>query len=41
MIKKIALDHGVSYRPEALSGDPEPTISAMKHVLVSMETDAT
>ncbi|MDI1307696.1 MAG: acylneuraminate cytidylyltransferase family protein [bacterium] len=41
MIKKIALDHGVEVidRPEALSGDLEPTISAMKHVLVSMETD--
>jgi CMP-N-acetylneuraminic acid synthetase len=41
MIKKIALDHGVEVidRPEALSGDLEPTISAMKHVLVSIETD--
>ncbi len=34
-IKKIALEHGakVIERPENLSGDLEPTISALKHVL--------
>ncbi|UQD56159.1 acylneuraminate cytidylyltransferase family protein [Flavobacterium sp. K5-23] len=40
IIKKIALDHGAKVidRPETLSGDHEPTISALKHVLESIET---
>ena len=39
-IKKIALDYGAKVidRPETLSGDHEPTISALKHVLESIET---
>lgn len=34
-IKKIALQYGVNVidRPEALSGDLEPTVTALKHVL--------
>jgi CMP-N-acetylneuraminic acid synthetase len=34
-IKKIALEHGVKVidRPASLSGDNEPTVSALKHVL--------
>jgi len=41
MIKKIALDNGAKVidRPETLSGDLEPTILALKHVLESIETD--
>ena len=40
-IKKIALDYGVQVidRPESLSGDFEPTVSALKHVLESIEKD--
>jgi CMP-N-acetylneuraminic acid synthetase len=40
IIKKIALDNGAKVidRPETLSGDHEPTISALKHVLESIET---
>ena len=39
-IKKIALNYGAQVidRPESLSGDVEPTVSALKHVLESMET---
>jgi N-acylneuraminate cytidylyltransferase len=38
-IKKIALEYGVKVidRPESLSGDFEPTISALKHVLESID----
>jgi CMP-N-acetylneuraminic acid synthetase len=38
-IKKIALDYGAKVidRPESLSGDLEPTVSALKHVLESVE----
>ena len=40
-IKKLALVNGAKVidRPENLSGDFEPTVSALKHVLKSMETD--
>lgn len=40
-IKKIALQFGAKVidRPESLSGDLEPTVSAMKHVLESIEKD--
>lgn len=40
-IKGIALSYGAKVidRPEALSGDLEPTISAMKHVLQSLKGD--
>lgn len=40
-IRKIALQYGAKVidRPESLSGDFEPTVSALKHVLESMETD--
>lgn len=40
-IKKIALDYGaqVINRPAHLSGDLEPTVSAVKHVLESIEQD--
>jgi N-acylneuraminate cytidylyltransferase len=39
IIKKIALDYGVQVidRPESLSGDLEPTVSALKHILESIE----
>lgn len=38
-IKKIALEYGVKVidRPESLSGDFEPTVSALKHVLESID----
>ena len=38
-IKKIALHYGAKVidRPESLSGDFEPTVSALKHVLESIE----
>lgn len=38
-IKKIALDYGAKVidRPESLSGDLEPTVSALKQVLESIE----
>lgn len=38
-IKKIALEYGAKVidRPENLSGDLEPTVSALKHVLESIE----
>lgn len=38
-IKKIAMEYGVKVidRPEKLSGDFEPTVSALKHVLESIE----
>lgn len=38
-IKRIALSYGAKVidRPEALSGDLEPTVSAMRHVLESLE----
>jgi len=38
-IKKIALDYGAKVidRPENLSGDFEPTVSSLKHVLESIE----
>lgn len=41
LIKKIALDHGVKVidRPENISGDLEPTITALQHVLQSIEHD--
>ncbi|MBO9585976.1 MAG: acylneuraminate cytidylyltransferase family protein [Flavobacterium sp.] len=37
-IKKIALEYGVKVidRPESLSGDLEPTVTALKHVLESI-----
>jgi CMP-N-acetylneuraminic acid synthetase len=40
-IKKIALAHGAKVidRPEALSGDLEPTITALKHVLETIEDE--
>ena len=40
-IKKTALQFGakVINRPESLSGDFEPTVSALKHVLESIKTD--
>lgn len=40
-IKKIALDYGAKVidRPENLSGDLEPTVSALRHVLESIEQD--
>lgn len=40
-IKRIARDYGaiVIDRPESLSGDLEPTVSALKHVLEAIETD--
>ncbi|MDQ6529627.1 acylneuraminate cytidylyltransferase family protein [Flavobacterium sp. LHD-85] len=40
-IKKIALEYGVKVidRPESLSGDLEPTVTALKHVLESIEYD--
>lgn len=40
-IKQIALQYGAKVidRPESLSGDLEPTITALKHVLESIEND--
>ncbi|WP_281238877.1 cytidylyltransferase domain-containing protein [Flavobacterium praedii] len=40
-IKRVALANGAKVidRPEALSGDLEPTITAVKHVLESIESD--
>lgn len=40
-IKGVALSYGAKVidRPEALSGDLEPTVSALKHVLESIESD--
>lgn len=40
-IKKIALSYGAKVidRPAVLSGDLEPTVSALKHVLESIEED--
>jgi N-acylneuraminate cytidylyltransferase len=40
-IKKIALANGAKVidRPAAISGDLEPTVSALKHVLHSIEAD--
>jgi CMP-N-acetylneuraminic acid synthetase len=40
-IKKIALQYGAKVidRPESLSGDFEPTASALKHVLESLDFD--
>ncbi|MBP6759746.1 MAG: acylneuraminate cytidylyltransferase family protein [Flavobacterium sp.] len=40
-IKRIALEYGAKVidRPENLSGDFEPTVSALRHVLESIETD--
>jgi CMP-N-acetylneuraminic acid synthetase len=40
-IKKIALHYGVKVidRPENLCGDLEPTVSALRHVLESIEQD--
>lgn len=40
-IKKIALEYGTKVidRPESLSGDLEPTVSALRHVLASIEGD--
>lgn len=40
-IKKIALEFGAKVidRPAAISGDLEPTVSAMKHVLGSIDSD--
>lgn len=40
-IKKIALLHGAKVidRPESLSGDLEPTITALKHVLESIDDE--
>lgn len=39
-IKEIALQYGAKVidRPESLSGDMEPTVSSLKHVLESIET---
>ena len=39
-IKEIALQYGAKVidRPEKISGDLEPTVSALKHVLESIET---
>lgn len=41
-IKKIALQFGAKVidRPISISGDMEPTISALKHVLESIDSDA-
>jgi N-acylneuraminate cytidylyltransferase len=41
MIKNIALEYGAKVidRPQTLSGDFEPTVSALKHVLESIEED--
>ncbi|MCF8323146.1 MAG: acylneuraminate cytidylyltransferase family protein [Flavobacterium sp.] len=38
-IKKIALEYGAKVidRPESLSGDLEPTVSALKHVLETLD----
>lgn len=38
-IKKIALEYGAKVidRPESLSGDSEPTVSALKHVLETLD----
>lgn len=40
-IKRIALEYGAKVidRPENLSGDFEPTVSGLRHVLESIETD--
>lgn len=40
-IKKIAIEYGVKVvdRPENLSGDFEPTVSALKHVLHTLDFD--
>lgn len=40
-IKKTALQFGAKVidRPESISGDLEPTVSALKHVLESIESD--
>jgi CMP-N-acetylneuraminic acid synthetase len=40
-IKKIALDYGakVIERPKSLSGDLEPTVTSLKHVLESIEKE--
>lgn len=40
-VKKTAFDYGAKVidRPERLSGDFEPTISALKHVLEAIDTD--
>lgn len=40
-IKNIALEYGAKVidRPESISGDLEPTVSALKHVLQSIDTD--
>lgn len=40
-IKRVALGYGAKVidRPANLSGDLEPTVSALKHVLESIETD--
>lgn len=40
-IKNIALQFGAKVidRPESISGDLEPTVSALKHVLESIESD--
>jgi CMP-N-acetylneuraminic acid synthetase len=40
-IKKIALEYGAKVidRPESISGDFEPTVSALKHVLQSIDSD--
>lgn len=40
-IKRTALDYGATVidRPESLSGDLEPTVSALKQVLESIEVD--
>ncbi|WP_320814526.1 acylneuraminate cytidylyltransferase family protein [Flavobacterium sp.] len=41
VIKKVALEYGakVMDRPTSLSGDFEPTVSALKHVLQNIEED--
>jgi CMP-N-acetylneuraminic acid synthetase len=41
-IKKVALEYGAKVvdRPSAISGDLEPTVSALKHVLQSSEGNA-
>ncbi|HLA56790.1 MAG TPA: acylneuraminate cytidylyltransferase family protein [Flavobacterium sp.] len=40
-IAKVALDFGakVIHRPSAISGDEEPTVSALKHVLENLDFD--
>jgi len=40
-IKKIALEYGAKVidRPKNISGDLEPTVSALKHVLQSIDSD--